>query len=148
MAKNKFEPSRFIYKTVVLDASVLVKVFFEERGSEEASELLKYKMQGVTTVLATPLMIFEFLNIVSRKAEDREQALEIFKRFKEFGIGLLEPGDDYVEEAIAVVHENPEISYYDASYHALAKDLDTVFLTADKKFYNAMKGDKHIELFG
>lgn len=149
MAKNKikFDPSKYRYKSLVLDTSVLSKIFLEEEGSVVVAELMRMRMLGDVTILATPLIVYEFLNVLSKNLQDSSEVRFAYNKFKDFGIGLIDPGDRYMEEAIKDSCENQTISYYDASYHALAWDMDAVFLTADRKYYDAMKKKGRVVLF-
>ncbi len=149
MVKNemKFDPLDYRYRRIVVDSSVLSKIFLEESGKEEVYFLMKMRMMGEVTVLAPPLIVYEFLNVLSKTFKDSERVRKAYEKFKEFQIGLIDPGDSFVREATKDSCENKSISYYDASYHALACDMDAVFLTADKKYYDAMKKKGRIVLF-
>jgi len=149
MAKNKmkFKALDYRYQRVVVDASVLSKIFLEEKGKEEVYSLMEMKMKGEVTVLATPLLVYELLNVLSKTFKDFEKVQSVYERFKEFQISLIDPDDKFVSEATKDSCENNTVSYYDASYHALARDMDCVFITADEKYYDAMKKKGRIVLF-
>ena len=149
MAKNKikFDPARYRYKSVVLDVSVLSKAFLDEKGSEVVDQLMSMKMLGEVTVLATPLIVYELLNVLSKTLKDPLVVKRAYEKFKKFGIGLIDPDGSFLGDAIVDSCENQTVSYYDASCHALARDMDSVFITADEKYYNAMKKKGGIALF-
>ena len=150
MAKNKikFDPAKYRHRSLVIDTSVLSKIFLEEEGSDVVDELMRMRMHGDVTIFATPLIVYEFLNVLAKTIQDPSKVRFAYKKFKDFNIGLVDPGDKYVDEAVDDVCENKSVSYYDASYHALARDMDAVFLTADKKYYDAMNKKGRVVLFG
>ena len=137
--------NKFFHKVVVMDASVLIKPFLMEEGYEQINELIAMHLDHELTILATPLLVFEFLNVISRAVE-KDKVKSAYLEFKGLGIGIIKPDDKFVYNAIEKVSSNHKISYYDASYHALAKDMDGVFLTADKKYYELMKKEGNVEL--
>jgi predicted nucleic acid-binding protein len=145
--KVNIKPRRFLHKRVVVDASVLLKFFLGEDDADIVKELLQMCMKGEMALFATSLVVFEVLNTIARSYSDPDDACRAYKEFGKLNIGLIDPSDKYVEQAIHDVSENKNISYYDASYHALARDMDAVFLTADKKYYNAMKKRGGMVLF-
>jgi predicted nucleic acid-binding protein len=146
MAVN-IKSKQFLHKRVVVDASVLLKFFLGEEGGVVVGELLQMNMKGEVSLFATSLILFEVLNAVSRSYTNSSDACIAYSKFKELNIGFIDPDDKYVEQAIDDVFENKKLSYYDASYHALARDMDAVFLTADKRYYDAMKKRGRIVLF-
>ena len=146
--KIRLNPRKFFHQRVVIDTSVLLKAFLKEEGSDVVDELLKMHLKRELTLLATPLIIFEFLNVMSKTTSDPQKVSLAFKKIKKLGIAMIEIEDKYVNKAIFDVCEHPDISYYDASYHALAEDLDAIFLTADKKYYTSMNWKGKVELFG
>lgn len=144
---SKFDPARYRYKSLVIDTSVLSKIFLDEEGADRLKALMKIRMLGEMTIFATPLIVYEFLNVLARAFNDPLKVKKAYERFKEFEIGLIDPGDVFVDSAIRDICGDKSLTYYDASYHALARDVGAVFLTADKKYYDAMKGKGNIVLF-
>ncbi|MFH1218701.1 MAG: type II toxin-antitoxin system VapC family toxin [Candidatus Peregrinibacteria bacterium] len=148
MAKKiKLNPRRFFHKVVIMDNSVLLKAFYNEEGAEQVRKLLNMSIKKECTLLAPALLEFEFLNSISKSYNNFTDVDKAYNKFKKLDIGMINPTDKYVMEAILDVYNVSQISYYDASYHALARDLDAVFLTADKKYYDLMKKKGHVELF-
>lgn len=145
--KSKFNPADYRYQRIVIDASVLSKSFLKESGSDLVDQLMEMKMMGEVTVLATPLIVYELLNVLSKTLKDPERVEWAYDRFKKFGLSLIDPDDKFVSDATKDSCENRTVSYYDASYHALARDMDAVFITADERYYDAMKGKGSVVLF-
>lgn len=130
----------FVGRVVVVDASVLVKMFLRESGCEFIRELLRLSKRYQLTILAPFLLRYELLNVLSRKVEDFDRAVKMFEIFNCLKIGFVDPGDIYFKNALSEVWADPKISFYDASYAALAKEFDGIFLTADRKYYEKAKG--------
>lgn len=149
MGKNKleFNPRKYLRKCAIVDASVILKAFLKEEWNDRIEMLLNMSMRHELTLLSTPLIVFEFLNIISRKSTI-DEAMLAYAKFKKFNISIIEPDDKFICHAVSEVCADHKLSYYDASYHALAKDFDAVFLTADKKYYDMMKAKGRVELVG
>lgn len=149
MEKNKLslKLEEFFKKVIIIDASVLIKEILEENGSDLVDELVQAHLKGELTLMSTPLLTFEFFNVISRAIADDGEVKVAFQRFKKMKIGKLDPDDKNIYWAITNVCKNSKISYYDASYHALAKSLDGIFLTADERYYDLMKHEGNIQFF-
>lgn len=146
MVKNKYV-QKFFNKNIVVDASIMMKFFIEEEGKELVYELVELHLQHQLTLMATPLFMFEMVNALSKTIKDAETVYENFLKLKEISVLTINLDDIYIKDAIKSACDNKQVSYYDASYQALAKDFDTVFLTADEKFYEQMKDKGNVELF-
>lgn len=137
---------KFIGKKIIIDASVLLKVALNEHGRDFVKDLIKLNQDKQLTLLATQLIIFEFLNTLAKKLKNEELVQEHLKNFFEFEIGIIPHTYGHIEKAVKAACENDGVSYYDSSYHALAKEMFGLFLTADEKYYNQMKGEGNIVL--
>lgn len=136
---------KFCYKRIVLDASVLIKAFREEEDSLFVRELLILSKRKSLALLATPLILFEFLNVLSKEIKNTDEVEAALTEFLKLGIGLVPYGYGYLEKGIKAACET-KASYYDSSYHALAKQMHGVLLTADEKYYELMKNEGNIML--
>lgn len=143
---KSIKASDFSKKCIVIDASILLKLYLKQEGYEFVRELLEMQKQKETTILVTPLLIFEILNVLSKTTKDLAQTTQAFKMINELGFGTINPDEKFMHEAIKAACNNSQVSYYDASYHALAKDFDCMFLTADKKYYQATKKEGNVML--
>jgi len=52
-----------------------------------------------------------------------------------------------MQSVAKMVQKYPKISYYDAAFHILAKELNAIFITADRKYYNQVKDEGFIYLY-
>ncbi|MBI4234873.1 type II toxin-antitoxin system VapC family toxin [Candidatus Peregrinibacteria bacterium] len=147
MAKNKkFQAEDYFHKRVVLDASVVMKCFFREKESEEVEKLLKMASKKDTTILSPPLIKFEIFNSAAKKLGDAKAALQVFALFKKIDLIVVEARNKFTIEAIKKASEKKKVTFYDASYHALAKDFDATFITADKEYYESIDDKKDVVL--
>lgn len=135
-----------VHQRVIVDTSVLMKIVFVEENSDIANKVFELNKAMQLTLLATPLIFFEFLNVLSNRLKNKNLVEKILKKFFSLNIGIIDAKYGYLEKGIRAACENKQVSYYDSSYHALAKDLNGIFLTADEKYYNAMKNEGNIAL--
>lgn len=145
--KIKLDPKIFLHRGLVIDASVVAKAFLDEDGCHIVDKLMRMNVNGDISIMVPPVFVSEFLNALSKTFMNLERVETAFKLFNKFNIVITEPDGKFVSDAIKDACENKSVSYYDASYHALAREFGTVFLTADKKYYEAMKGKGNIVLF-
>lgn len=139
--------SDFYHSKVVIDSSVLLKAFLNEEGSEQVSQLLAMHKQNECTLLAPKLLLFEFMNIINRIITKEKQVKTAIKLFESIDIALLDLDSQSIFEASKRVHKKSKSSFYDSSFHALAKTLSATFLTADLQYFNAHKDEGNIALF-
>lgn len=144
--KSTYGAKKLIHKVIIIDTSVLIKNFIEEENSNFVDELVALHDSKELTLLSTPLLQFEFLNALTNIFKDERKVESALKKFFEIGIGLVPSRYGYMEKGIRSACKNSQVSYYDSSYHALARDMDALFLTADKKYYNAVEKDDNIAL--
>jgi predicted nucleic acid-binding protein len=123
---------------LVIDASVAVKWFVSEEGSDKADEVSASKY----TLLAPRLILTEVANTLARKAMQKLitplEAAEYVRTLPQFLSGLLDV-DGLIEPALqnACSHRHP---IYDFVYVEAARRRDTMMLTADQKFIAKVEG--------
>lgn len=126
----------------VVDASVAVKWYVPEVHSEKAAILLNSNHK----LIAPDLLLPEFGNILWKKVQRGEIPVETSRVIKEeFTVLMLEiyPSqvllDNAFELAIAL-----QRTVYDCFYLALAVQQKCQMVTADEKFYNALRNTTYI----
>lgn len=125
---------------LVVDASVLVKAYIPENGSDRASALLAAMERGEVELLAPDLIYAECGNILWKKVRRGEleaaDARDIAEAIKDLPLQI-ESGRTLLSAAfdIAVISG---ATVYDALYVALAHAYDTRMLTADRKLVSAL----------
>ena len=123
-------------KEIVLDASVILKWFCEEKDSEKALVYKEQYVNKIINILEPDLIIYEIQNVLRYNkgfsAEDVNKALE---EFLILDIEIYSPILKIIKIAtdIAFTHN---ISIYDSYYISLAKMLNCKYITADKKLQN------------
>jgi len=126
---------------VVIDASVVVKWFVEEEGSEEALKVRDRYVEGEIQIIAPELITFEVLNALYFKRLFSEDELkQISEALEAYSFSLYPLRGEYARKAVEISYEN-DITLYDASYVALAIVRDTFAYTADEKLVRKLKGE-------
>lgn len=128
---------------VVLDASVILK-WFRTEGEEKitaARNFEKKHLEGKEQIAVPELLFYEVANVLLTKpkikTEEVEKALEILSR-----LDLKRYTNTPALQKIALaICQTTKISFYDASYVALAQFLKTKLVTADQKLYQRFKNN-------
>ncbi len=130
-------------KNLVVDSSISVKWFIEEEDSDIAQLILDQYTDGTLLFLAPNLIQAEFGNIVWKKLVfrglsivDADFAIQEFKTIS----FVLTPISILFDEAFQIAIKYKR-SFYDSLYLALSVKENCGFVTADEKFYNAVKQD-------
>ncbi len=122
---------------VVVDASVAIKWFVPEIHAEAARRLLR---EGIT-LLAPDLIWAEVANALWRKWRDKElvsEAVEgILNDFRRYPLRICS-GESLYDVAWPVARGSGR-TFYDSLYLALAMSNGCPMVTADLRFYNAVK---------
>ncbi len=129
-------------KRLVIDASVAMKWYFsDEEHGEKALKILEAHASDRLSLLAPALLEFEMANVmVVAKRRGRvkdEDTIGAMEGFTGLGISFY-PMDSLFKKILGYCHVNG-ISAYDAAYIALAEDLKTDFVTADKRLFNSTR---------
>lgn len=132
---------------VVLDASILIKIILPEGSEENIKQALslfeKFSKKKLTIILPS-FWSYEVGNILTRKLSE-----DLFE--EKFKFLLNQPFQIYsfnILENITIgkFAKLYKASFYDASYHLLAKFTDSIFITADRKYFKKFERDKNIIL--
>ncbi len=138
-AKNSF-------KKFVVDASVIIKWFAEDEEDKAQADKLKEDYKNArATLLAPALVAWEMGNFLGRVYSEPE-AVRSFNIFKNYGITQLMLTLEGTALAFQIMKKCPGVSFYDASYHALAMQYEATFLTDDRKYYDKANKFGHIML--
>ena len=134
---------------LVLDASVITKWFFEEEDTDQALKLLeKHKLETIQ-INVPVLLFFEFGNTVVKKFREDIDTRKEFNRnltdLLSIQLSFAETTPDLLKLVYSLASRY-EITFYDATYVALAKSLKCDFVTADKKLVEATKTLKFVKL--
>ncbi|MFQ5736462.1 MAG: type II toxin-antitoxin system VapC family toxin [Thermodesulfobacteriota bacterium] len=138
-------------KHIVIDASVVLKWYLsDEEHGEKALDILDGHASDRITLHAPALLEFEVANglaIAKRRARvGDDDACKAMEGFTELGIELYPLSPLFPK--VLDYSERYSISAYDAAYVALADDLKTQVVTADKRLFNSTKKLRHVKWIG
>jgi predicted nucleic acid-binding protein len=134
---------------VVIDASVLIKLYLAEPGSSEAGRAVN----AADPILAPDLLLPETADVlwkyVRRSELSPAEANEILGDILQMPIQIT-ASQELIEPALRIAVETDR-TVYDSLYIALAVQADTVLLTADERLANAIAATQytsHLRLIG
>lgn len=118
----------------------------EEEDYEKAVNLKKDFLDRKIKLIVPSLCLWEINNFICRKFP--KEAITHFFHFLLLNIKEAPLGISTANIAFQISESCPGVTFYDASYHALAMETGGTYLTADKKYYQAVKKKKwgNIEL--
>ena len=117
---------------IVLDTSVVAKLFLKEELSSNAIRLKDKHIKGEIEIVAPSLLKYELINALKSKRFTKVEIKEALEAVRDYGFSIVDPEDQALDNAAALAVDY-NISSYDASYVALAKDLESELCTADGK---------------
>lgn len=125
---------------VVVDASVAVKWYIKEIHDQEAELLLGKEFELHAPELAIP----EFGNILWKKCRNgqisNDESVKIADAFRKQDI-FFHPQKSLLKAALFGANATGQ-TVYDWTYLSLALFLSCPFVTADSRFFNALKNTK------
>jgi predicted nucleic acid-binding protein len=130
----------------VVDASVGIKLFLDEPLSENAHALFSLRTRGPLTQFHVPdLFYIECTNIlwkyVRRFGLEKSNAQSYIQDLS--GLALTTTTTELLIDAALDIALDHTISAYDASYVALAWQLDLPFVTADERLVHSVARSMH-----
>ena len=125
----------------VIDASVAAKWFLEEEFSTQARQIRDDYAADLAEVYAPSLLPYEVLNALRfSKVFSLKELKQIAEILDGFSLSLCSFEGPLSLRAIEIA-DSADLSVYDASYCALAKELGFPLYTADEKLLEAMPKD-------
>lgn len=131
----------------VVDASVLLKPALKEQSPQTdlAKELIQLKENYEICIFVPDLFRYEYFNTLVRKRGEVHARLA-YKAISARQLCIFPLEDYYWETAHRLMQKYSGVSFYDASYHALAKAYNIPYITADKKYYERTKKEGNIQM--
>lgn len=131
---------------IIMDTSVLLKWFVKEEEDIEQVQILKTRFAKKDFKVLVPALTGWELNNYFGREFSKEEAIQHFNDYRslQFTETMLSLEISYL--AFKIMKKCPGVSFYDASYHALALHYSGLYLTADKKHYEKSKSFGHIQL--
>ncbi|MDA3936356.1 MAG: type II toxin-antitoxin system VapC family toxin [Actinomycetota bacterium] len=124
--------------TIVLDASVGVKWFRSEAGSDAAVGLLAEHAAGEAEIAVPSLFLYEVMSVAIRWLGPQE-ARGVWRDIEDSGFTIYGVGTALVASALDVVEEHG-CDFYDAQAPALARVLGAPFFSADRRAHGDIPG--------
>jgi predicted nucleic acid-binding protein len=130
----------------VPDASVILKWVLDsatEPGHAAAQRLLARWQEGDLSLFAPQLWVYEVGNVLClKRPQDAAEALDALR-----SLGLIEVAFDRgLIQATVTLAKSYGITFYDASYLAVAQEKNAVLVTADARFYRRLPAGLPVEL--
>lgn len=123
-------------KPQVIDASVAIKWFLPEPGSDQALEVL----DTLEHALVPDLFYIESDSILSRKIRKRELSISeaefLYDEFR--NLPFITINYDRISTSALKLATEFSITQYDACYLAVAVEFDGKLYTADQRLYNRL----------
>lgn len=125
---------------VVVDTSVLAKLFFPEKDNHKAELLHELFVKQKVRYTAPDFLAIEFLNVLwlklRRKDVDDEAGRNILSLFLALLTGTrIVPCSTFLDDVLTASIEHDHAAY-DMAFLALAEKLGVPFVTADEKLYS------------
>ena len=122
---------------IVVDASVFVKLFKAEEGSDASRRLVDHFTDRGEGWCAPTVVLYETLSAALHIGHRFETVHRLFGQLKSFGLDMAEPTrpDLALAEKITTT-ESPGGGYpalFDSIYHAMAIERGGTFVTADDR---------------
>ena len=130
---------------VVPDASVILKWVLpseNEPYSKQAHEIFQAFYDNEIDLVLPSLWVYEVGNVLTIKYPEVAGAL--LAHLANLDIPVVQPSARLIELTTKLV-KGHSVTFYDASYHALAITSDALFVTADEKFLRKVPGDTHCQ---
>lgn len=130
---------------VVLDTSVVAKWFLEEEGSDKAAKIREEFLSGNAQLVLCDLTLYERGNLLNFNGFSPSETDAALGSLFDLGIDIIAPTRE-VLGATAKIAAEYDLTFYDASFVALARELQFKLKTADKKIWEKTKALGFVEL--
>ena len=127
---------------IVPDASIILKWVLpreKEPFSRQAQAIGQAFYDNEIDLIIPSLWVYEVANVLTIKYP--EVARVLLAHLLNLNIPVIHPSPKHIELATRLVARHA-VTFYDASYLALAVAVGALFVTADEKFLQKVTGDK------
>ncbi len=127
-------------KQIVADSSVTVKWInqIDEELVDQADKLLSDAQAGYVNLLAPELSKYEVGNAIMKKKLDLSQAYEALATISQLPLTFIPLSEELAKQTYRIADE-AGITYYDASFIALAKQENATLVTDNVKHQGKTK---------
>lgn len=127
-------------KRIVLDTSVVVKWFSEEEGRELALDYLRQLQEGEVEIFLPELAKYELANaLLKGKGLPFRLVDKVLGVFYSLPLNFVAENLQLAKESYQLA-EKAGITYYDASFLSLAKDMNAALITANPRHQRKIRG--------
>ncbi len=128
----------------VVDASIVIKWYIPEENSDASLELLRKWLHDGDEIVVPALLLYEVTSVlrktVIKEIITNKEAEDIIDHLCSLGLFTRSGSKVLYKDALRLAQTYNCFTAYDTSYLALAIEEGCEFWTADKKFYNTIKG--------
>ncbi len=135
---------------IVVDTSVVIKWFKhrDEPFYEQAEELKARYLNGEVEIAVPELIFYELGNVLLLKCElTEEEAVEKIESFWKLLPIAVFLSVEFVKKIMSFSFKY-EVTFYDACFAVLARELGCGFITADKKLFDKLRDVKFVRFLG
>lgn len=137
--------------SIVIDACVFLKLFFDEEGSREARQFLEsIVISGDIQIIVPSLFWYEVVVQISKTDVSLESIFECFEMYKSVCLNVAELDLQTSQKAKDITKAGHQKSgypsFYDSVYHALAIQNECDFITADHPHFIKTKHFGNIKM--
>ena len=130
----------------IVDASVAIKWFNLEEGTQAALRLREEHIEETTILCAPNLILYELTNALRYNPSfNKEKVTQAISSLIDLQIDFISPSKDLLDQSIKDAYLY-DITVYDSNYLALAELMGIILYTSDKKLYEKTKETGIIEL--
>jgi predicted nucleic acid-binding protein len=132
---------------IVIDASAAIKWYFtDESDAQSAADMLLDYQQNKVCFIVPSLFHYEIMNSVHIAVRIKRIPENSGKEILEdiFLIETIVVNSDKLIKSAYLYARQYNISVYNASYFAAAKEHNAPIYTADRRFYNAVKSKERL----
>jgi len=124
---------------LVIDASVAVKWFIPEYDLEKAVAIRDRHVEGKLSLVAPDLLTYEVANTLRFHPKiTKKQIQQNLEDLMGLDLDLVTPSSELVAIAVNIARDL-EMTVHDASYLAVAQDIPTSLVTADRTLHTRVQ---------
>ncbi len=129
-----------------MDASVAVKWFTEEEGTEASVKIRDQHIDGTLSLSAPDLLVYELSNALRYKPGfDEGKVRRAIADIIDLQVDLITPGRELMDKSAEAAFRYGA-TVYDSCYLALGELMGIEVYTSDRKFYEQAKGSGILKL--
>jgi predicted nucleic acid-binding protein len=133
-------------KTLVLDASVIVKWYNNEDDTDKALAIRDLYRKHLINIVEPQLLLYEVANAIRfNKTLALPEKTEIIENLFHVDFTTVPPSPSLMTEACNLAHKL-NVTVYDTTYIALAREINALYVSADEELIGKAKSNDIIML--